>query len=350
MKDSIETQTIKKILMIRLSSIGDVLLTTPAIRLLKKKFPESRIDFVIKKEFAELLMHNPGIHRLLIFDKQDKSHSISKIRKQIRNEKYDLIIDLHKNFRSFYLTLLSKADQIFRYKKNAFRRFFLVKCKLNFYKTIVPVYLRYIARLKKLQIVYDEEGLDLFFNNDIKIKILEKFNDFLNIPGKYTIGIAPGAKHATKQWMPEGFAAVIQHYTKAQKSKIIIFGSSVDQNVVQSFKINKNQNVLDTTGKLSLLETGVLINQCDLVVTNDSGLTHLASALKKKIVAIFGSTTEEFGFFPYTTEYIVIQNNNLRCRPCSHIGKHKCPKKHFKCMKDIIPTQVIGAIDRLLDD
>ncbi|UCE05580.1 MAG: glycosyltransferase family 9 protein, partial [bacterium] len=99
---------------------------------------------------------------------------------------------------------------------------------------------------------------------------------------------------------------------------------------------------------LSLLESATLMNHCDLVLTNDSGLMHLATALKKKVVAIFGSTTEELGFFPYTTEHIVIQNNNLNCRPCSHVGRKKCPKGHFKCMKEIEVGQVVGAVEELL--
>ncbi len=101
-------------------------------------------------------------------------------------------------------------------------------------------------------------------------------------------------------------------------------------------------------GELSLLETATLMSHCDLVLTNDSGLTHLASALKKKVVAIFGSTTEHLGFFPYLTEHIVVQNNKLSCRPCTHIGRDKCPKGHFKCMKEITAEQVINAIEGLL--
>jgi len=348
MKESVAGQTSKKILIIRLSSIGDILLTTPVIRLLKKKFPQSKIDFVIKKEFAELLIYHPGIHHLLLFDKHDKSHSIKKIRQQIRDENYDLIIDLHKNFRSYYLTAFSRAGQIFRYKKNVFLRFFLVRFKLNFYRTIVPIYLRYLACLKSLQISYDEKGLELFFTEDIKLRIFDRFKNFLDVPGEHIIGIVPGAKHETKRWLPEGFAAAIEQLTSDRKSKVIIFGSKEDQNIVQSLKIKNNQNVLDTTGRLSLLEAGVLMNHCDLVLTNDSGLMHVASALKKKVVAIFGSTTEELGFFPYTTEHILIQNKYLKCRPCSHVGKNKCPKGHFKCMKEITAGQVINAMDKLL--
>jgi len=90
------------------------------------------------------------------------------------------------------------------------------------------------------------------------------------------------------------------------------------------------------------------MDQCNVVLTNDSGLLHLASALKKSVVAIFGSTTEELGFFPSTTKNIVIQNTNLKCRPCSHVGRNKCPKDHFKCMEEITSNEVIKAVEKLI--
>lgn len=338
----------EKILIIRLSSIGDILLTTPVIRLLEQKFPNSKIDFVIKKEFGELLIHHPDIHQHYIFDKDDRFKSLKGIKQKIRNEKYDLVLDLHKNFRSFYLTIASRANRIIRYKKGVIRRFLFVKFKLNFHHKIIPIHLRYLSCLAFYQILYDNQGLEIFFDDKTEQQILQKYSQFLEKSGSLMIGIAPGANHATKRWTVEGFSSVINYLINKRKSKVIIFGNSEDRQIAQSLNINNKQFVLDTTGKLSILESGVLMNQCDLVITNDSGLMHLASALKKKVVAIFGSTTEELGFFPYTTEYTVIQNNFLKCRPCSHIGRTKCPKGHFKCIKEITAGQVIDAVEELL--
>jgi lipopolysaccharide heptosyltransferase II len=348
MQKSVIIQVPEKILIIRLSSIGDILLTTPVIRLLKQKFSDSKIDFVIKKEFAELLIYHPGIHQLYIFNKNGNFKVLKDIKQRIKNEKYDLIVDFHKNFRSFYLTKFSRAKRVIRYKKGVIRRFLSVKFKLNLYREIIPIYLRYLNCLKPFQIFYDDQGLNLFFNDEKGKRIFNKYSQFLKVPESPIIGIAPGAKHATKRWIPEGFSAVINYLTDKKKSKIIIFGSRADQEIVQSLDIENHQCILDATGRLSLLESAILMNHCDLVLTNDSGLMHLASALKKKVVAIFGSTTEELGFFPYTTEHIVIQNNNLCCRPCSHVGRKKCPKGHFKCMKEITAEQVISAVEELL--
>ena len=349
MKKSPAIQAPNKILIIRLSSIGDVLLTTPVIRYLKKKFPDSQIDFVVKKQFVDLLKYQLNINHLYLYDKNDEVNSLKKIRGQIREQHYDLIIDLHKNFRSYYLTTGSGAKDIVRYNKGVFQRFLLVKFKLNFYRTIIPIYQRYLNCLNRYEISYDGQELDIFINEETETRVVEKYSDFLNYSPGLTIGIAPGAKHATKQWTVEGFSSVINNFVRNKNARIVLFGSDAEQEIVQSLSIDKSPLVLNVCGKLSLLETAALMNHCDLVLTNDSGLTHLAEALKKKVVAIFGSTTEELGFFPYTTQYTVVQNENLKCRPCSHIGRKKCPKGHFKCMKEIsADDDVIKAIEELL--
>ena len=142
MQKSVIIQVPEKILIIRLSSIGDILLTTPVIRLLKQKFSDSKIDFVIKKEFAELLIYHPGIHQLYIFNKNGNFKVLKDMKQRIRNEKYDLIVDLHKNFRSYYLTTGSGAKDIVRYNKGVIQRFLMVKFKLKLSRTIVPIYQR----------------------------------------------------------------------------------------------------------------------------------------------------------------------------------------------------------------
>jgi len=338
----------EKILIIRLSSIGDIILTTPVIRLLKQKFPNSTIDFVIKKHFTELLINHPAINFFYIFDKKQDSTSLKKIKQDIKNKEYDLIVDLHKNFRSFYLSFRTNAKKVVRYEKFALRRFLLVKFKLNFFKQIIPIYLRYLACLKTYKIQYDNQGLDIYFDEKTKQTIKEKYADFLTKSKSIVLGVVPGASFASKRWTPEGFQTVINYFIEQHQAKVILFGNASDRELIKSLNIKNSQAVLNTAGELSILETGAVMDYCDVVITNDSGLMHLASALEKKVVAIFGSTTEELGFFPSTTEHIVIENKNLKCRPCSHVGRDKCPKKHFKCMKEITSAEVINAVEQLL--
>ena len=340
----------QKILIIRLSSIGDIILTTPVIRLLKKKYPDSTIDFVIKKQFAELLINHPEIDNFFIFDSKKHPSNLRTIRQNIKQNNYDLIIDLHKNFRSYYLSLKSGAKKIVRYKKYIIARFLFVKFKKKIKKKFVPVYLRYLKSLTPFQIKYDNLGLDIFIDQKTKQRIGQKYQIFLTDSKSFILGIAPGASIASKRWGAEGFRTVVEHFIGQQKTKIILFGNSEDRKFIELMGIKNHPAVLNTAGELSILKAGALMDYCHVVLTNDSGLMHLSAALKKKTVAIFGSTTEELGFFPSMTKNVIIQNNELKCRPCSHVGRKKCPKSHFKCMNDISPQQVIAAVEQFLNN
>ncbi len=341
-------KSLAKILIIRLSSIGDILLTTPVIRALKSTFPTCRIDFVIKKKFSELLVNHPLVNNLYCYDKVDRDYSLVTIKNKIKQQYYDLIIDLHKNWRSYYLTFASRAKQIVRYRKFAFRRLLLVKFKINFFRDAIPIYQRYLLALTSLGLNYDGKGFDIYFDEAIDRKITNQYQFFLHQNDKKIIGIAPGASFATKRWTIEGFQAVIDYFCHQAKNKIILFGDAIDKVLIESLNIKNNPNILDVAGALSILESAKLMDHCRLILANDSGLLHVASALKKPVVAIFGSTTEELGFFPLTTQHIVVQNYNVKCRPCSHIGKRTCPKGHFKCMKEITPPQVIAAVEKMM--
>ncbi len=338
---------IRKILIIRLSSIGDILLTTPAIRLIKKRFPDAEIDFVVKKQFAELVQSHPAIHKIFLFDKNDDRYSLKKLKNQIVSEQYDLIIDLHKNFRSVYLSLFSGAKKIVRYRKFSIRRFIFVKFKLNLFGKIIPIYQRYLLPLEEFDIKYDDEGLEIFFPAEVDGFIFEKYGHFSERQFNKIIGIAPGASFATKRWLPEYFEQVIQHLAHNPKYGIILFGDNRDRELIDSLNIKGYRNVLVAAGELTLLQTTALMNKCQIVISNDSGLMHIAAALKKKIIAIFGSTTRELGFFPVAKHKTILENKTLSCRPCSHIGRQSCPKKHFRCMTEIKPQQVIEAVEEM---
>ena len=334
-----------KILIIRLSSIGDVLLSTPLIRILKKKFPSCQIDFIIKKEFHELLAYHPYLRKIFIYDKNQGRAALRDIKTHLKEEHYDLVVDIHKNFRSIYLRTGLAVNEVAKFKKYILKRWLLVNFKYNCYRQIVPVFQRYINSLKDYNLEYDNAGLDLYIPPEVNQKIAAQWDELLTNKFQLVIGLAPGASFLTKRWPVQGFSEVTKYLVQQLKAAVLLFGNGEDKTFTTEIKSTIPQHVFDVAGKLSLLETAALMNYCQLVVTNDSGLMHIASALKKKVVAIFGSTTEELGFFPYTTNSLIVQNENLKCRPCSHVGLHKCPKKHFKCMKDIKAQQVIEAVE-----
>ncbi|HDP98538.1 MAG TPA: lipopolysaccharide heptosyltransferase II [bacterium] len=338
---------LKKILIIRFSSIGDILLTTPAIRLLKARFPECRIDFVIKRQFSELLAAHPAIDRLYQFN-NSQPDGLRKLGREVREQHYDLILDLHNNFRSHYLTMNSRAKFVLRYQKPLLRRLLLVKFKINLFKRALPVYQRYLKPLQRWGIRDDGLGLDIFFKPEIIAKINVKYQSFFQQSSKPVIGIAPGASFATKRWSAHGFKRVADHLLENSNTALVFLGDTADRELIDSLNIKKSDKLVNAAGELSIAETAALVDHCDLVLTNDSGLMHLAEALKKKVVAIFGSTTRELGFFPTSANCVVIEKIDVPCRPCSHIGRQKCPKDHFRCMEEITPQQVIEEIENLL--
>jgi len=340
----------QKILIIRMSSIGDVLLVSPLIRVLKQKYPDCQIDFVIKQEYFDLVVFHPNLTHIFVFNKKKGFSALKKLRREIKEQHYDLIIDIHKNLRSYFLRINTNAGKLVKYKKYAIKRWLLVNLKINLYHQIVPVEQRYINSLGKFGVVNDNRGLDLFIPSSIAQKISSQWNDKLTGKHDFVFALAPGASFLTKRWHVEGFKEVIDYLTKKYNIAFLLLGNKQDREITNEIAAEFPQHCFNVAGDYSILETAALLNYAQLTITNDTGLMHIAAALKKKVVAIFGSTTEELGFFPYTTQSIVVQNKNITCRPCSHVGKHFCPRKHFKCMKDITAGQVIAAVEKLINN
>jgi len=338
----------QKILITRLSSIGDILLATPLIRVLHHHFPSAQIDFLLKSRFSDLLIANPYLNQLIQFDDSQGFNELKRIKNLIRDQQYDWWIDIHKNLRSAFLKFRNRSQHCFSIDKRLFNRFLLVQFKINCYHQIIPVYERYLEPLKKYGIEYDNAGLDFFLLPEIKPKIQHQYQHFLK-HYQLIIGMVPGAGFKTKQWPPEGFVETGDYLAQHLKAGIILFGGSKEQALHQQIAAQMKSKPLSIAGELSLQESAALMNHCHLVISNDSGFMHVAAALKKKLIAIFGSTTRELGFFPCSPQQIIIEKA-VPCRPCSHVGRQACPKKHFRCMTEITPAEVQTACLKLLKE
>ncbi len=339
---------LKKILVIRLSAMGDVLLTTPLLRLLKKKFPETEIDFLVKQEYSSLISTNPYIHQMQIFSQANGFFEFIRICLRMRNLRYDGIIDLQVNVRSFFLRILSNAKWKVRYKPWRWKRFFLVHFHRNYYKTELPVPLRFLSVLLPWGIQDDGLGLELIVDEKTRsmtISCMKKRE--IRLTDKI-IALAPGASKMTKRWPSEDFAAV-GNYFMNRNYKVVLVGGDQDRQVCE--EVTKAMGLLpeDFSGQLTLQETAALIAESDILITNDTGVMHIGSALKKRVVAIFGPTTNHLGFMPFRTQSIVVEKS-LYCRPCSYHGTDTCPQGHFRCMKSIQVDDVIQAVKNLLDE
>ncbi|RQV96931.1 MAG: glycosyltransferase family 9 protein [Calditrichaeota bacterium] len=329
-----------KFLIIRLSSIGDILLTTPFIRQIKIAYPDSEIHFLIKKEFLDLIKCNPYLDKIIYYDSETGKTGLRDIALELKGYHYSHVFDLHNNFRSKYVCHKLSGSRMYSIHKDKIKRALLVFFKINRYDKIVTIPERYLNVGSALNIKDDFEGLEIFWDSQTDQNIDNLIKEH-SISSKIII-IGPGAGHFTKRWPIEYFKELVHGLTENNSFTTIVLGSLDEHEEFNCLLINNN--VFNFAGRLSLLESAALIKRSKCVVSNDSGLMHLATAVKVPVIAIFGSTVKELGFFPYRSENYVFENLELKCRPCSHLGKNKCPKGHFKCMLSIKPESVYKKV------
>lgn len=346
-------KTPNKTLVIRFSSIGDIVLSTPLLRVLRSRFPQSQIDYVTRTEYADLVRFNPNLNVTHGFDVAAGFAGLRELKKKLRQERYDLVLDLHNSIRSRYLRSMLGVGSIVVVDKRIKERTLLVKFKKNVYKSMVPVADRYVETVHELGIRTDGMGPELHIPDEILFGISGKMGKLRLDRFEHIVGLCPFARHATKEWPAERFIEFGMRTAKEPNDALMIFGGTLDRErakgIVRSLSGAVGaERVFDLTGELSLLESAAAMQYCDVIVSNDSGMMHLASAMEKKIVAIFGSTVEEFGFFPQTENSVVLERKGLYCRPCSHIGLQHCPEGHFRCMNEISVEDVRNAVVRLM--
>ncbi len=333
----------KKILIIRLSSIGDILLATPFIRQTRIAFPEATIDFVIKQRFIDLIRFNPHLNHIYSVVESEGLRGLQAIRKEIKKRQYDYIFDLHNNMRSRFLTAGVGANKA-RIRKDKWKRALLVYTKINLYKKIIPIPERYLQVGQIAGIKDDNNGLEIFWKNHIEEVLFEILGK--RLLSQPFIAMAPGAGFKTKRWPLEYFAELIRMLAKDHNMPVILLGGKEDAAYFEP--LESLPQVINLAGKLTLLESAIVISKALFLVSNDTGMMHAATAVKTPVLAIFGSSVQEFGFFPYRSEHQVVQREGLWCRPCSHIGRNRCPLGTFKCMKDIKPEMVYTRLKKWL--
>ncbi|HVN48155.1 MAG TPA: lipopolysaccharide heptosyltransferase II [Bacteroidota bacterium] len=341
-----------KILIIRFSSIGDIVLATTLLRVARIKYPHAQIDFLTKREYSSLIRYNPNINNAYEFDSAGGVSSLRKMKRKLLAEQYDLVIDIHNSLRSRYVRK-GIARKIVTIKKHVLARMMLVKFKWNMYHHIVSVADRYIETLKEYGVHNDGKGLEIYIPDQVRSGAADAVAALRLNGDEKVFGFCPAAKHATKRWPQDRFVELGIALAQRWKAKIFLFGGPEDINDCGAIANAINSATGKTSaenlcGKCSLLETAAMMKYCDVVVSNDTGLMHIAAAMKRKLVALFGSTVKEFGFFPVGTKSIVLERTDLPCRPCSHIGRASCPQKHFKCMNDISVGAVFDACSNML--
>ncbi len=325
-----------KFLIIRFSSIGDIVLTTPVIRCIKEQVKDAEVHYLTKKSFEKIVSLNPNVSKTHCIEKD-----ISEIIDGLKKEKYDYIIDLHNNIRSLQVKRALGAKS-FSFNKLNFKKWLLVTFKINKLPAIHIVE-RYLAPLKQLGIVNDLKGLEFHIPEKDEINLSS-----LPLPQqKSYIGIVIGAAHFTKRLPLEKIIEVC----KKLQQPIVLLGGKEDKELAEKITKAIGEMAYNACGIYNLQQSASLVKQAKAIITNDTGLMHIAAAFKKDIISVWGNTVPEFGMYPYLSgkgengSGVIIQVNGLSCRPCSKIGYQKCPKGHFKCMTAIDSSTIVKAVE-----
>lgn len=329
----------KKILIIRFSSIGDIVLTTPVVRAVKQQ-KGAEIHYLTKEAFYPVLKGNPYIDTIHTIDKH-----INEVADELRKHRFDLVIDMHKNLRSAHLRSLLRRKTVGFTKLNV-RKWLMVNTKINFLpeKHLVD---RYFEALAPYGILNDGQGLDYFIPPGEEVAY-DDLPDFLREP---FIGIVVGGKHRTKIFPEEKVITLIRKIERP----VILLGGPDEKQRAERIRSRVPGIVFNGCGEFTINQSASVISKSGVIITNDTGLMHIAAALKKPVVALWGNTIPQFGMYPYFPEskkgYAVnIEVEGLSCRPCSKIGYEKCPKGHFHCMNKIPEQDIIDAVRNLQRD
>lgn len=313
-----------KILVIRFSSIGDIVLTTPVMRVLKKQLNGAEVHFLIKKQFASIVESNPYIDKVHTF-----AGNLPQLVKELKQERFDYIIDLHKNFRSYRIRWALGVKTL-SYRKLSIEKFLLTKFGIN----RMPgrhITQRCLDALLPLGVVDDGLGLDYFIPEKDQVSAPQ-------LPQAHQDGfvaIVIGASYYTKK-LP---VHQLQKLCREIKEPIILVGGKEDAVEGEQIASVDTVRIFNACGKFNLHASADLLRKSQIVISHDTGMQYIACALQKKVLAIWGGTSPKLDVEPYygTQQKEALHQNfvvpNMPCQPCSNFGTKTCPKGHFKCME-----------------
>ena len=323
-----------KILIIRFSSIGDIVLTSPIVRCIKNQLVgDVEIHYLTKVQYKSILEHNSSITKVFSIEK-----SISEVVEDLIAENFDYIIDLHKNLRS--KQVIKKLNRIsFTFDKLNVKKWLLTNFKINKLPNIHIVD-RYFAAVKALGVINDGKGLEYFIpKQDLVLKD--------KLPSTHQNGylaFAIGAQHATKRLPTHKIISICKKINRP----IILLGGKEDEEPANEIVNKTGDFVYNACGNYNINQSASIVKQSNCLITHDTGLMHIGVALGVKVISVWGNTVPAFGMYPYypnnPEKYTIIENKNLKCRPCSKIGYDKCPKKHFKCMEELNEELIVQSL------
>lgn len=324
-----------KFLIIRFSSIGDIVLTTPVIRCLKQQVDDAEVHYLTKNSFGEIIENNPYISKVHLLH-----NNLNDVINDLKKENFDYIIDLHNNLRTLKIKRALREIPSFSFNKLNIEKWLLTALKINVMPK-VHIVDRYLDTVKTFEVKNDGKGLDYF----IPQKDIVPDNDIPAAQSLGYIGIVIGAAHNTKK-LP---LHKLKELCKQIVYPIILLGGPEDKIAGDEIASIDPVKIYNSCGKFNLNESANLVGRAKLIITHDTGLMHIGAAFKKPVISIWGNTVPAFGMIPYYGKTMVANDlfeiNGLWCRPCSKIGYSKCPLGHFKCMEKHDIEEIVKTVE-----
>jgi ADP-heptose:LPS heptosyltransferase len=331
-----------KVLIIRFSSIGDIVLTTPVARGLHQQLG-AEVHYLTKRSFRGILEANPYITKVYAIEKK-----VAEVLPALKQERYDYVIDLHRNLRSAQVKLALRV-KAYSFDKLNWEKWLLVNLRINRLPGLHIVD-RYMDTVRRLGVQPDGQGLDYFIPAEDEVEV----SNFLSadVLGEREVlprfvAFAIGAAHHTKRMPTEQIIAICQ----AIRLPVVLLGGPGEAEEGQQIAEASSGEVYNTCGLLNLNQSASFVRQAYKVITHDTGMMHIAAAFSKNIISVWGNTIPEFGMYPYYPEKALghnttIEVKGLSCRPCSKIGFERCPKGHFRCMRNISVANIVSGVNQ----
>ena len=342
-------ETSARILIVQTAFLGDVVLTLPLVAAVRQWAPQAWVEVLTIPANASVLQGQPGVDAVLTYDKRGRQRGLGglvQMGRTIRAHAYDVVISPHRSLRSALLVAASGSRQ-----RLGFRQWWTRWA----YTATVPRAARghEVVRNHELVKLLDAgaavpERFALQVETDKRREAVAAFARAGIGHGHVLVGLVPGSQWGTKRWPAEHFAALIERVTAWPNTRCVLFGSPQERGIADAVVAACQTPVIDLVGKTSLRDLPAYMGCCDVIVSNDTGPMHIAAALGKPIVTLYGPTTPALGFSPYGVAWEEASVVSLRCRPCHAHGPERCPLSHWRCMRELRPERVAESVARLL--
>ena len=334
--------------MLRFSSLGDIIMGTAMIRCLRTAFPDAQIDMVVRADFLDLIRFNPHLNQKIGLPRASGIKGVRNLLRQINHEQYDLIYDAHRSLRTLCMMPFLKARQKVYFKKNYVRRSLALTFKLPLLRNVTRMLIRYIEPLIPFGVRFDNRGPEIFIDEASRQSAKIKLGRALPAGSGPVVGLIPSAQWPGKRWPLPYFRTLLETLVRETPYPVIIFGGKEDSfcgPLVEGLPVDR---ILNTQGRLTIAESAAMVERCQLVVANDTGLMHVADALDIPCVVVLGPTSKEMGCLPFHRQSEIVEKS-LWCRPCSKNGQGPCIRFGNRvCLNSIGPEAVFARVEQLV--